>query len=108
MPFEIRFTRGAERDLAEIHDYISRFDSPANAIQVLSRLQEACDGLARSPERGPHPRELLDLGNRDYRQAISAPHRILYRIVDRKVIILLIADGRRNMQAFLARRLLGA
>lgn len=108
MSFEVRFTRGAERDLFEIHDYISSFDSPASADRVLRRLQESCDTLARFPERGPHPLELLDLGIRDCRQLVATPHRIIYRTFDRKVMILLIADGRRTMQALLSRRLLGA
>ncbi|MCM5572099.1 type II toxin-antitoxin system RelE/ParE family toxin [Burkholderiaceae bacterium FT117] len=108
MSFEVRFTRGAERDLHEIHGYISSFDSPANADRLVQQLQAVCDGLARFPERGSHPRELLELGSREYRQAISGPYRVVYRVVDRKVMILLIADGRRDMRSLLARRLLGA
>lgn len=108
MSFEVRFARGAERDLVEIHDYISSFDSPANAGRMLRRLQEATDTLAPFPERGSPPRELLELGIREYRQLVSTPYRIVYRIVDRKVLILLIADGRRDMRSLLARRLLGA
>ncbi|TXL66081.1 type II toxin-antitoxin system RelE/ParE family toxin [Zeimonas arvi] len=108
MSFEVRFARGAERDLVEIHDYISSFDSPANASRMLRRLQEATDTLAEFPERGSHPRELLELGIREYRQLVATPYRIVYRIVDRKVMILLIADGRRDMRSLLARRLLGA
>nr|WP_293191521.1 hypothetical protein [Ottowia sp.] len=33
---------------------------------------------------------------------------MIYRVVDGQVVIYLIADGRRDMQALLARRLLGA
>ncbi|NBS83035.1 MAG: type II toxin-antitoxin system RelE/ParE family toxin, partial [Betaproteobacteria bacterium] len=35
------------------------------------------------------------------------PYRVIYRVADNKVIIYLIVDGRRDMQAVLARRLLG-
>lgn len=108
MSFEVRFARGAERDLVEIHDYISSFDSPANAGRMLRRLQEATDTLAPFPERGSPPRELLELGIREYRQLVFNPYRIVYRIVDRKVMILLVADGRRDTRSLLARRLLGA
>ena len=34
------------------------------------------------------------------------PYRVIYRVVDRDVAILLIADGRRDMQSLLATRLL--
>ncbi|PKQ02736.1 MAG: plasmid stabilization protein, partial [Alphaproteobacteria bacterium HGW-Alphaproteobacteria-11] len=32
----------------------------------------------------------------------------IYRTIDKRVVIYLIADGRRDMQSLLARRLLGA
>lgn len=35
------------------------------------------------------------------------PYRAIYRVQDKKVIIYLIADGRRDMQSLLSRRLLG-
>jgi toxin ParE1/3/4 len=65
------------------------------------------ESLSRFPERGSHPRELLGLGIKEYRQTFFKPYRLVYRITDRKVTIYLIVDGRRDMQAVLARRLLG-
>jgi toxin ParE1/3/4 len=65
------------------------------------------ESLSRFPERGSHPKELLSLGIKEYRQTFFKPYRLVYRITDRKVIIYLIVDGRRDMQAVLARRLLG-
>jgi len=50
---------------------------------------------------------LLHLGIREYRQTIFKPYRMIYRIIGKTVYIYLIADGRRNMQALLERRLLG-
>ncbi|MFN5793070.1 MAG: type II toxin-antitoxin system RelE/ParE family toxin, partial [Burkholderiales bacterium] len=47
------------------------------------------------------------LGIKEYRQTFFKPYRLVYRITDRKVTIYLIVDGRRDMQAVLARRLLG-
>jgi toxin ParE1/3/4 len=44
---------------------------------------------------------------RDFRQVFFKPYRVIYRIRDRSVFIYLIADGRRDMQPLLARRLLG-
>jgi toxin ParE1/3/4 len=35
-------------------------------------------------------------------------HRIIYRVMDKKVYVLLIVDGRRDMQSLLQRRLLDA
>jgi toxin ParE1/3/4 len=60
------------------------------------------------PARGSYPRELLDLGIKEYRQVFFKPYRLIYRVVARDVVVFVIADGRRDMQSLLARRLLGA
>lgn len=105
--YEVLLTAGAERDLEENYIYIAEFDSPARAEHVLDRLVEVVQGLESFPQRGSHPRELLALGIREYRQAFFKPYRLVYRVIDRQVLVYVIADGRRNMQSLLARRLLG-
>jgi len=106
--FEVLLTAGAERDLESIRDYIAKFDSPVSANYVLDRLLKVTATLANFPERGSYPRELIALGIRDYRQISFKPYRIVYRLLGQKVYVYLIADGRRDMQSLLARRLLGA
>ena len=106
MPFEVRFTDGAIRDLENIHDHIAESDPAARAALVLGKLRDICDSLANVPERGVYPAELLDLGIREYRQVVSKPYRVIYRIVGRQVMIHLVADGRRDMRSLLSRRLL--
>jgi toxin ParE1/3/4 len=106
MRCEVLLTEGAERDLQEIYDHIADNDSQANARHVLDQLLSAAERLAAFPERGPHPKELEALGIREYRQTCFKPYRVIYRVTGRQVIILLIADGRRDMRALLARRLL--
>lgn len=105
---EVLLTRGAEQDLEAIYDYISEFDCVANANYVLDELMGIVESLSRFPERGSYPKELVGLGIKEYRQTFFKPYRVIYRVTDSQVIIYLIADGRRNMQTVLARRLLGA
>lgn len=104
---EVLLTEGAEQDLEDLYDYIAEFDCAANANRVLDRLLEVAQSLAQFPERGAYPKELLELGIRDYRQTSFKPYRIIYRVLDLKVYIHLIVDGRRDMQSLLSRRLLG-
>ena len=106
--YEVLLTEGAEQDLESIHDYIAEFDCVANANTVLDRLMEAVESLARFPERGSYPKELVTLGIKEYRQTSFKPYRVIYRVIGSRVVIYLIADGRRDMQSVLARRLLGA
>ena len=74
----------------------------------MSRLLEVAERLATFADRGPQPKELRDLGIREYRQAFFKPYRLIYRVIGKRVLIYLIADGRRDMQSLLSRRLLGA
>ena len=108
MPHPVFLTDDAAHDLDELHGYISRHDTPGRADYVLAQLEKAfiSISLAESPERGAHPPELLHLGIREYREIFFKPYRMIYRIVDGTVYVLLVADGRRDMQALLQRRLL--
>lgn len=106
--YEVLLTEGAERDLESIRDYIAEFDSTASANYVLDRLLKVTKTPANFPERGSYPRELIALGIRDYRQTSFKPYRVIYRVLGQRVYIHLIADGRRDLQSLLARRLLGA
>jgi toxin ParE1/3/4 len=111
-PYQVLLTRGAKQDLESIHGYLCEADSPASAGRLLDRLMDVVDGLARFPERGAHfgsyPKELAALGIRDYRQAVFKPWRVVYRVIGDRVVVYLIVDGRRDMQAVLGKRLLGA
>lgn len=108
MPRKVLLTADAERDLEELVEHIAHTDSPRAAAHVLDRLLTLTDTLAAHAERGAVPRELQPLGIREYRQVFFKPYRVIYRIVEDRVIVYLIADGRRDLQALLARRLLGA
>ncbi len=103
---EVVLTEDAERDLEGLHSYIATYDSLQNAEHVLDRLVEVAESLSTDPERGSIPKELRSLGIREYRQVFFKPYRLIYRVVDARVIVYLIADGRRDMQSLLARRLL--
>lgn len=106
--YSVLLTEGAEQDLESIYDYIAEFDDPSKADHVLDRLMATAEQLAVMPERGNYPRQLLDLGIKDYRQVFFKPYRLIYRVMRRDVLVFVIADGRRDMQALLARRLLSA
>jgi toxin ParE1/3/4 len=75
---------------------------------VLDRLSKVVESLSRFPELGSYTKELIALGIREYRQTSFKPYRVIYRVTGSHVVIYVIADGRRDMQSLLARRLLGA
>lgn len=106
MPFEVLLTEHAQNDLEELYDYVAAHDGPRPAAHVLDRIEKALQSLSVFPERGSHPKELLVLGIREYRQIFFKPYRLIYRTRERRVYVYLIVDGRRDMQSLLARRLL--
>ena len=108
MPFLVQLTADAARDLEDIYDDISQRHSPDDAVDVLERIEWAFSSLAEHPHRGSYPRELLDIGIREYREVFFKPYRITYPVMASHVYVLLIADGRRDMQTLLQRRLLQA
>jgi toxin ParE1/3/4 len=104
--FDVFLTEDAARDLEDIYDYIGEYDSFSKAGYVLDRIERVVEGLSAFPKRGSHPKELLALGIRDYRQTFFKPYRVIYRVVGQRVYVYLVVDGRRDMQTLLARRLL--
>jgi toxin ParE1/3/4 len=70
-------------------------------------MDEVIESLSSFPERGSFPKELLELGIREYRQTFFKPYRVTYRIIGQIVYVQLIVDGRRDMVSLLARRMLG-
>lgn len=108
MSYQVFLTDDAVTDMEELDDYISEQDSPEKADHVLNEIEDIIQSLANMPERGSHPSELLKLGIREYRECFFKPYRIIYRVIDKKVYVYLVADGRRQMEGLLNRRLLSA
>ena len=108
MPGRVHLTKDAARDLEEICDHIDRHDAPGRADHVMEQIEKAFHSLSDHPQRGNSPKELLNVGIREYREIFFKPYRIIYRVMGDNVYVLVIADGRRDMQALLQRRLLQA
>jgi toxin ParE1/3/4 len=106
--FDVLLTEGAEQDLEAIHDHISEFDCVANANHVLDELMVRCGEPVDIPGTRQPSEGTGGLGIKEYPQTFFKPYRVIYRVAGSQVIIYLIADGRRDMQSVLARRLLGA
>ena len=108
MLFSVQLTDDAARDLEELCDYVERRDAPGRAEHLLERIEKVFDSLSAHSHRGNYPKELLDIGIREYREVFFKPYHFIYRVMESDVYVLLIADGRRDMQTLLQRRLLQA
>ncbi|HNX98070.1 MAG TPA: type II toxin-antitoxin system RelE/ParE family toxin [Candidatus Aminicenantes bacterium] len=108
MSHVVYLTEDAARDLQEIVAHVTERSGANRADRVLNEFTSAFASLAEFPERGVCPRELRAVGLREYREIFFKPYRIIYRALSSRVVVLVIADGRRDMQALLLRRMLQA
>lgn len=108
MSYPVRMTSAAWRDLEEICTWIAEHDSPEKAEHVLDRLSETAEKIGDMPHGGSRPTELPPGTEGEYRQVFFKPYRVIYEFSGKEVVILLIVDGRRNLQSLLLRRLLGS
>ena len=107
MSYAVLLTDDAAMDLEELFIFLDEHTVDGRADHVLKQIEGALSKLNEHPERGSYPKELAAIGIRDYRELHFKPYRIIYRIIDTKVYVYLIVDGRRDMQTLLLRRLLG-
>ncbi|VAW94400.1 Death on curing protein, Doc toxin [hydrothermal vent metagenome] len=108
MRYQVFLTNDASNDLEDLYDYIEFHDTAKKADYILDKIEKAFTSLSENPERGAYPNELLELGLREYREIYFKPYRIIYRVITDNVYVMVIADGRRDMQTLLQRRLLQA
>jgi toxin ParE1/3/4 len=104
--FEVLLTTGARLDLTDMHEFVGGQDGWPRADKLLDAIEGVLGKLGDFPERGEYPPELIALGIKQFRQVHHKPYRMIYQVTQNAVIVLLIADGRRDMQTLLQRRLL--
>ncbi len=104
--YQVRLTEGARGDLEDIHRYAEKYRSAKDADALLDALLAKVETLETFPGRGKVPKELEMLGMQEFREILLLPYRLIYRIMDKVVFIMVIADGRRDMQTLLEQRLL--
>lgn len=107
MSFAVVLTEDAVHDLDDLCSFIAAQNGIERADGVLEGIHEKLATLRDFPERGEYPPELAALGIRQFRQIHYKPWRMVYQVAADTVTVLLIADGRQDMQTRLQRRLLG-
>lgn len=104
--YEVEITRPALRDLREIATYRAEKRGQDQGIALTEEVLHRITTLEQFPMRGAEPKEVREFNREGFRQVLLGRLRIVYAIVENRVAILLIADGRRDMQRLLRERLL--
>lgn len=102
----VTLTQDAEQDLEAVYHHVLSNAGSQNANTLLEEFMALVGSLNVLSKRGNHPKELANLGIKEYRQVFLHHYRVIYRVISNEVVIYLIADGRRDFQTLLAQRLL--
>ncbi|MFC3442442.1 type II toxin-antitoxin system RelE/ParE family toxin [Sphingobium rhizovicinum] len=102
----VNITQGAADDLEAIHAYTADQRSLDDADTLLDSLYERVETLEYFSLRGSMVPEATEVGNREVRQILHLPYRLIYHVAQDRVAIMAIVDGRRDVQTLLKGRLL--
>ena len=102
--YKVLWAKAAEEDLKSIIEYIC-VDSPSAARDSLKKIKAKASNLCSFPQRGRVVPEFKDHGILQYRELIIPPWRVIYRISEAQVYVLLVIDSRRNVEDVLLERL---
>lgn len=104
--FSVDLTEAALVDLRQIYDWLAREAGRTVADRLIDAILAQVETLEQFPARGSPVPELAGLGLDAWRQMPVAPYRMIYRVRENRVTIILIVHARRDLQALLAERLL--
>ena len=103
--FEVIWTKNAQFDLESIIEYI-KIDSVNIAKKIFFEIKKECENLHYFPERKRVVPELQQIGISKYREIIYEKYRIIFKIDNTKIYVLLVVDSRRNLEDILFQRLI--
>jgi addiction module RelE/StbE family toxin len=103
--YSVKWTAPAREDINEIIDYIAKTNLKY-ALKILDKIEENVKKLDMFPERYRVVPELEKNGYLLYREIIVEYWRIIYKVETNFVYIMLVIDGRRNLEDLLLKKML--
>jgi plasmid stabilization system protein ParE len=103
--YQVIWTNNAKYDLENIIEYI-KINSISNAKKIFLEIKEKCSNLYYFPLKCRVVPQLQQIGIVKYRELIHKRWRIIYKIDNKKVYILIVVDSNRNVEDLLFQRLL--
>jgi toxin ParE1/3/4 len=100
----VKWTAPAREDIDEIIEYISKTNNNY-AVKILDNIEKNVRKLDMFPERHRIVPELEKYGYLLYREIIVEYWRVIYKIENHFVYIMLVIDGRRNLEDLLLKKM---
>lgn len=105
MSYKVFWNKSAETDLNDIIDHIIENGGINTAFEIYQKIKDRAELLKSSPEQGRVVPELTMFTTK-YREIIIRPWRLIYKIDEQAIKVLLILDGRRNTEDILYEKLI--
>ena len=103
--YDVIWSDSATNDLEQIIEYI-KVDSITVAKDIFFKIKKECHNLYFFPERKRIVPELQHIGIVKYREIIYKRWRIIFKIEEQRVDVLLVIDSSRNLEDILFHRLI--
>jgi plasmid stabilization system protein ParE len=103
--YDVIWSDSATNDLEQIIEYI-KVDSITVAKDIFFKIKKECNNLYFFPERKRIVPELQHIGIVKYREIIYKRWRIVFKIEEQRVDVLLVIDSSRNLEDILFQRLI--
>lgn len=102
--FRVVWTRASIVDLDQIIDYVALDAGIDRALRLYEKIRDKVESLSQFPRRGRIVPELETIAVLEFREILMDRYRIVFRIDGKKVVLVGILDGRRDLEAILVDR----
>jgi len=100
------WSEDASLDLVDIVLYIKIHSGKEIAKGIYTRIKSKINNIVDFPKAGMSVPELVDIGIIDIYQIIISPWKIYYKIIEDKIMILSVIDGKRNLEEILYKKII--
>jgi toxin ParE1/3/4 len=102
--YRVKWTAPAREDIIEMREYIS-LTNPNYAVKILNKIEDHVKQLKMFPERFRFVPELEKYSYLLYREMIIEYWKVIYKIENDIVYIMLVIDGRRNLEDIIFKKI---
>lgn len=106
MSYEAIWSKNASLDLIEIVSYIKNYSGNKIAKGIYTKIKSEVEYIVDFPKAGIVVPELVDIGITNIYQIIVSPWKIYYKVIENRILVLSVIDGRRNLEEILYKKII--
>ena len=99
-------SENASLDLVDIVSYIKVHSGKEIAKGIYTKIKSKVEYIVDFPKAGIVVPELIDIGITDIYQIVVSPWKVYYKVINNKILVLSVIDGRRNLEEILYKKII--